>query len=449
MPEMLDKVPPNSVEAEMAILGSMIIEKEAIAKALEIVDEIHFYRDTHRKIFKIIKRFYMENLPVDTVSIIEELKRERLLEEIGGASYIATLINTVSTAANVEHYANIVLNKAILRQLIQAGTQIAEAGYKASDEPRTLIDRAEEMIFAIAQTKEGQGFTQVKATVQSILTRIETLMSDKTAQPGLKTGFAELDERTAGLQPSNLVIVAARPSMGKTSFAMNIAANVAIKDNLPVGIFSIETSKEELIFRLICSEAWVNSHEVRRGILPKKSWAVITSAAEKVYNAPIYIDDTTSISPLEIRTRARRLATELATENKKLSLIVIDYIQMMRGSGRTDSRQQEISEISRSLKGLARELNVPVIALSQLSRKPEERGREGVPQLSDLRESGALEQDADVVMFIYRKEVYSKSPDDEGKANIMIAKQRNGPTGEVEMRFFKEYTRFERLDKSS
>ncbi|OGS20407.1 MAG: replicative DNA helicase [Elusimicrobia bacterium RIFOXYA2_FULL_39_19] len=449
MADILDKVPPHSLEAEMAVLGSMLIEKEAVMKALEVLEEQHFYRDTNRKIFRVIKKFYIENIPVDTVSVIEELKREQILEDIGGAVYITTLINTVSTAANVDHYAKIVRDKAVVRHLIHAGTQIAESGYKASDEPDILVDRAEQMIFSISQFKNEQGFTPVKQLVHDTLTRIESLMSDKRSVPGLPTGFPDLDERTAGLQPSNLVIVAARPSMGKTSFAMNIAANVAIRQNLPVGIFSIETSKEELLFRLICSEAWVNSHEVRRGMLPKKSWTVITSAAEKVYNAPIYIDDTTSISPLDMRTRARRLAAELESRNEKLSMIVIDYIQMMRSSTRHDSRQQEISEISRSLKGIARELKIPVVALSQLSRKPEEKGREGVPQLSDLRESGAIEQDADLVMFIYRKEVYSKSMEDEGKANIIIAKQRNGPTGEIEMKFFKEYTRFERLEKSS
>ncbi|MDI6641155.1 MAG: replicative DNA helicase [Elusimicrobiota bacterium] len=449
MADLIDKVPPQSIEAEMAVLGSMIIEKEAVAKALEIIDEQHFYRDTHRRIFRIIKRLYLENIPIDTVSIIEELKRENILLDVGGAAYIAQLINTVSTAANVEYYAKAVYEKAILRQLIHAGTQIVEAGYKATDKPEALLDKAEQIIFSIARLRDSQGFSPARDLVQSTLERIESLMTDRKNVTGLSTGFTELDNMTSGLQPSNLIIVAGRPSMGKTSFCMNIVANVAIRNKLPVGIFSLEMSKDELMFRLICSEAWANAHEVRRGVIAKNKWPSITTAADRIYNAQIYVDDTPNLSALEVRMRARRLVSQLQAEGKKLAVIVIDYLQLLRATEKAESRQQEISEISRALKALSKELQIPVVAVSQLSRKPEERGREGRPQLSDLRESGALEQDADLVIFIYRPEIYK--PDDrelEGKANIIVAKQRNGPTGDIEMMFFKEFTRFEKLEKA-
>jgi len=447
--EYIDKVPPHSIEAEMAVLGSMLIEKEAIIKVLDILQEYDFYRETHKRIFRVIKNLYIENIPVDTVSVINELKKEKVLDDVGGAGYIATLINTVSTAANVEYYARIVREKSVLRQLIQVGTQVVEAGYKAEEPTETLLDRAEQMIFSITQHIDSQGFLPAKKLIQQTLDRIESLMTDRKSVPGLSTGFVELDAMTSGFQNSNLIIVAGRPSMGKTSFCMNIVSNVAVRSGLPVGVFSLEMSKDELMFRLICSEAWVNSHEIRRGIKSKKSWPVITTAADRIYNSPIYIDDTTNLSALDIRTRARRLYSELSAENQKLSLIVIDYIQLLRGTTKFESRQQEISEISRSLKALARELNIPVVAVSQLSRRPEERGREGRPQLSDLRESGALEQDADVVIFVYREEVYKPNEEElKDKAKIIIAKQRNGPTGEIEMKFFKEYTRFERLEKT-
>ncbi|MFN3966494.1 MAG: replicative DNA helicase [Endomicrobiia bacterium] len=445
----IDKVSPHSVEAEMAVLGSMLIEKEAIIKVLDILQENDFYRETHKRIFRVIKGLYIENIPVDTVSVIDELKKEKVLDDVGGAGYIATLINTVSTTANVEYYAKIVREKSILRHLIQIGTQIVEMGYRAEEPTENILDRAEQMIFSIAQNLNNQGFLPVKKLVQTTLDRIEALMTDRKNVPGLSTGFVELDAMTSGFQKSNLIIIAGRPSMGKTSFCMNIVANVGIRSKLPVGVFSLEMSKDELMLRLICSEAWVNSHDIRRGIKSKKSWPIITSKAADIENSPIYIDDTTNLTVLDVRTRARRLFSELSAENKELSLIVIDYIQLLRGTTKFESRQQEISEISRSLKALARELNIPVIAVSQLSRRPEERGREGRPQLSDLRESGALEQDADLVIFVYREEVYKPNNEElKDKAKIIVAKQRNGPTGEIEMKFFKEYTRFERLEKN-
>ncbi|MBU2568155.1 MAG: replicative DNA helicase [Elusimicrobia bacterium] len=443
-----DKVIPHSIEAEMAVLGCMIIEKEAIERCLEILDDRHFYRDAHRRIFGVIKKLYVENFPVDTISVTEELKKEKILQDVGGVGYVAALINSVSTAANVEHYARIVREKSLLRELIRAGTSIAEAAYKGSNDVSDLIDSAEKEIFAISQAGDNRGFSTPKTLVPLILERIESLMTDRKAVIGVPSGFAELDALTSGFQPSNLVIIAGRPGMGKTSFCMNVAASIAMKHKKPVGIFSLEMSQQELMFRMVCSEAWVNSHEVRQGIISKKSWPVITTTADKIYNAPIYIDDSSNLSVLEIRTRARRLFSDLRAKEQTLSMIVIDYLQLLKGGSRFENRQQEISEISRGLKELAKDLNIPVIAVSQLSRRPEERGRDGRPQLSDLRESGALEQDADLVVFIYREEMYKAYDKDlEGKAKIIVAKQRNGPTDEIEMKFFKEFTKFERLEK--
>jgi replicative DNA helicase len=440
---LIDKVLPQSIEGEMAVLGAMIIEKEVVPKVLEIIDDRHFYRESHRCIYQIIRNLYLENLPVDSISVTEELKKKKILGDIGGAAYITTLINTVSTTANVEYYAKIVREKAILRQLIRTGTQIAEQGYRAATEPDKLLDDAEQKIFSIAQVRSQQGFSQAKELIGPTLERIEALLTDRKSVPGLPMGYSDIDEKTSGLQKSSMVIVAGRPSMGKTSFCMNVVANAAIRGKVPVGIFSLETSKEDLIFRLICSEARVNAHNVRRGIISKKSWPIITGCAKNIYDAPIYIDDSSSLNVLDVRTRARRLASELAIEKKSLGLVVIDYIQMMSGFGGKENRQQEISEISRSIKALARELNIPVIAVSQLSRRTEEKGREGRPQLSDLRESGALEQDADLVMFVFREAMYKKDPELEREATIIIAKQRNGPRGEIRMLFNSEYTRFE------
>lgn len=441
---LIDKMLPQSAEGEMAVLGAMLIEKEAIPRVLEIVNEKHFYRETNRRIFQVVKNLYLENIPIDTVSVTEKLKSENILMEVGGAAYITSLINTVSTAANVEYYAKLIRDKSILRQLIQCGTRIAEEGYKGNEESDKLLDKSEQMIFSIAQLSTFQGFVPAKDLIQPTLEQIEQLITNKRSIPGVATGFRDIDTMTGGLAPSNLIIVAGRPSMGKTSFCMNIASHVAIKNKLPVCIFSIETSKEDLVFRLICSEARLNSHKIRCGFDVKRNWPKITNVAEHIYEAPIFIDDSSSLSTLEIRTRARRLATELATQNKKIGLIIVDYLQMMRGDSRVENRQQEMAEISRSLKGLAKELAVPVIGISQLSRRPEEKGREGRPQLSDLRESGALEQDADLVIFIFREAMYK--PDDkelENKAKAIIAKQRNGPTGEVELTFLRECTRFE------
>jgi replicative DNA helicase len=442
-----DKVPPQSTEAEMAVLGAMLIEKEAILKVLDIVaDDRFFYREAHRQVFKIIVGLYLENLPVDAISVTEELKNKKMLAGVGGAAYITNLINAVSTTANVEYYARIVREKAILRELIRAGTDIAEQGYKPNADPDKLLDSAEQAIFSLAQSQDRQGFARAKDLINPTLERIEAFLTRNV--PGTPTGFGDIDEKTSGLQASNLIIVAGRPSMGKTSFCMNVVANIAVRDKVPVGIFSMETSKEDLMFRLICSEARVSAHAIRHGIKSKKTWPLITGCATSIYNAPIFIDDTPNLNVLELRTRTRKLASELSAEKKTLGLIVIDYIQMMRGLGDRENRQQEMAEISRSLKALARELEIPVIAISQLSRRPEEKGREGRrPQLSDLRESGALEQDADLVMFVYREFMYSREPEQEHQALIIISKQRNGPTGDVEMAWNGECTRFDQMEK--
>jgi len=405
-----------------------------------------FYKVAHQIIYRTIAKLFAEGAAVDVVTVAEQLKNEKQLTDIGGAAYLTNLTNIVPTAANVEQYARIVLDKATLRRLISVSTRIVSSCYEQKEEVSTLLDQAEHDIFAIAQSKVEKGFVPISDLVHDVIETVEKLYQNKTHVTGLMTGFREMDVMTSGLQPSTLVIIAARPSMGKTSLALNIAEHVAIQDKKPVAVFSLEMSREELMFRLLCSEARVDSHKVRRGYLEKKYWNTLTAAASSLAQAPIYVDDASSLSVLEMRARARRLAAELASRGTPLAMIIVDYLQLMQGMGKPESRQQEISEISRSLKGLARDLRVPLIALSQLSRRTEEKGREGPPQLSDLRESGAIEQDADIVAFIYREEVYKPQELDlQGKAKILIAKQRNGPTGEFELAFIREYTRFENL----
>ena len=446
MVDLIDKTPPQANEAEMAVLGAMLIEREAQAKVLDVLDERSFYKPAHQHIFRAIAQLFSEGSAVDVVTVGEWLKNQKLLTDIGGSSYLTDLTQVLPTAANVDHYARIVKDKAVLRQLIQVSTRIVTSAYSQEGDVADLLDEAEHQIFSIAQSKAEKGFVSVSDLVHDVIETVEKLYQRKTHVTGIPTGFTELDTMTAGFQPSNLIIVAGRPSMGKTSLAMNIAEHVSIQEKKPVAIFSLEMSREELMLRMLCSQARVDSHKVRRGYLEKKYWNTLTAAASQIAQAPIFIDDSSALSVLEMRARSRRLAAELAAKGTPLSLVMVDYLQLMRGMGRVESRQQEISEISRSLKALARDLRVPIMALSQLSRRPEEKGREGRPQLSDLRESGAIEQDADLVAFIFREEVYKPQElDNQGKAKIIIAKQRNGPTGEIELAFLREYTKFENL----
>lgn len=448
MPETIERIPPQALQAESAVLGAMLIEKEAITKAVDIVIESDFYKPNNRYIFLVIRDLYLDNQPVDAVTVAEALKKKKQLEDVGGASYITSLIDSVSTAANVEYYAAIVREKSILRQLISSGTAIVDAAFNDKKSAEQILDTSEAMLYDIAQRRAAKGFTQIGELVHPALENLEKLHSNKKEVPGLATGFADFDKITAGLQRSELIIIAARPSMGKTALALNIAENVALIAKKPVAIFSLEMSKEALMLRMLCSCARVNSHNTRQGYISTQNWSKLTTAAAKIAESQIFIDDSSSLGVLELRARARRLATELKAQKKELSLVIIDYIQIMHGMGRFESRQQEMSDISRSLKGLARDLDIPVIALSQLSRKPEEKGREGKPQLSDLRESGALEQDADVVAFIYREGYYKRDdPDLEKRATLIIGKQRNGPTGEIGLVFERDYTRFEDMTK--
>jgi len=435
----IERVPPQNLEAEMAVLGSMLLEEEALIAAAELVDEHAFYKDAHRKLFAAMLALYKHNISVDLVTLTEELKRRNLLEDTGGASYLATLTSVVPTAANVEHYCRIVKSKAILRSLINAATHIASECYEEPTEPDVLLDRAETRIFEIASKKIKRDAISVKELIKSSIETIDTLYQRKGFITGLPSGFTEVDQMLAGLQPADFIVVAGRPAMGKSSFAMSLAEHVALVEKIPVAIFSLEMSKEHLVQRMLCSHARINAHNVRSGMLSTSDWPKLTQAAGKLSEAPIFIDDTPGISILELRAKARRLKGR-----QGIGLIILDYLQLMEEPSRSENRQQEIALISRNLKALARELNIPVIAVSQLSRAPERR-ETFRPRLSDLRESGAIEQDSDVVLLLFREEYYTPTEENRGIAEVIIGKQRNGPTGTVKLAFIKEYTRFENL----
>ena len=441
LPELttLERLPPQNLDAEQAVLGSMLLEEEAVVQVAERLDESTFYKETHRKIFVALLSLYKESTPVDLVTVTNELKKRNLLEEVGGASYLATLTSCVPTAANAEHYCRIVQQKAILRRLIRATTQIASDCYEETQEPDLLLDKAESMIFDIASKRLKRDAVAMKDIIKSSIEMIDALYQRKGTITGLPTGFVELDQQLAGLQPADLIVVAGRPAMGKSSLALCMAENVALLYKTGVAIFSLEMSKENLVQRLLCSHARINAHNVRSGMLSTSDWPNLTKAAGKLSEAPIFIDDSPSLSILELRAKARRLKSR-----HDIGLIILDYLQLMDESSGAENRQQEISVISRSLKALARELNVPVIAVSQLSRAPERR-ESFRPRLSDLRESGAIEQDADVVLMLFREDYYSPTDENKGIAEVLIAKQRNGPTGTVKLAFIKEYTRFETL----
>ena len=435
----LERLPPQNLEAEQAVLGSMLLEEEAIVQGAELLEDSAFYKDTHRKLFNVLVSLYRANVAVDLVTVTDELKKRNLLEEVGGPSYLATLTSLVPTAANIEHYCRIVKQKSILRHLIRAAGQITTDCYEDATEPDLLLDKAEALIFDIASKKLKRDAVAMKDIIKSSIEMIDTLYQRKGMITGLPTGFVELDQQLAGLQPAEFIVVAGRPAMGKSSLALCVAENVALLQKAGVAIFSLEMSKEHLVQRLLCSHARINAHNVRSGMLSTSDWPNLTKAAGKLSEAPIFIDDSPSLSVLELRAKARRLKSR-----HDISLVIVDYLQLMEESSYADNRQQEISVISRSLKALARELNVPVIAVSQLSRAPERR-ESFRPRLSDLRESGAIEQDADVVLMLFREDYYNPTEENKGIAEVIVAKQRNGPTGAVKLAFIRDYTRFETL----
>lgn len=433
------KIPPQNLEAEQSILGGMLIEPSAVSRVFEFVESDDFYRDAHRVVFEAIIALFQKNEPIDLITVTNQLKNSNQLEAVGGASYLASLVDRVPTAANITYYGKIVHEKAILRRLIEGATEIVEKGYADGGDVDASLDRAEQMIFEIAQRKIKQSFFAVKDIVKKSFETIEKLFERKEMVTGVPTGYHDLDKITAGMQPSDLIIVAGRPSMGKTAFALNMVAHAAMEAGTPCAVFSLEMSKEQLVQRLLCCEAKVDASKLRGGFLSESDWPRLTRAAGSLSEAPIYIDDTPAINVLEMRAKTRRLQRD-----RGLGMVVVDYLQLMRGLGSIESREREISEISRSLKALAKELHVPVIALSQLNRGVELR-TDKRPQLADLRESGSIEQDADIVMFVYRDEVYNRESPDRGTAEIIIGKQRNGPIGAVKLAFLNQYTRFENL----
>lgn len=434
------KIPPQNIEAEQSVLGSMLLSRDAIIDVSEIIKADDFYKESHKKLFDVMMEMFEKDIPVDLVTVVDELRKRNMLEAVGGIDYIASLSSNVITTANVSYYAKLIKEKATLRRLIEASSEIMELSYEG-DDVETVLDIAEQKIFDIAQGRNTTNFSPIKDVLMNTFYKIEELYKNKGQLTGIPSGFPDLDLKTAGFQPSDFILVAARPSMGKTSFALNIAQNAALLTGLPVAIFSLEMSKEQLVNRLICSTANIDSQKLRTGNLDEDDWMKLAAAMTPLSKAPIYIDDTPGIGVMDIRAKCRRLKLE-----KGLGLVMIDYLQLMQGRGRAENRQQEISEISRSLKSLARELNVPVITLSQLSRAPESRS-DHRPILSDLRESGAIEQDADIVMFLYRDDYYHKDSEKKNIAEVIIAKHRNGPTGTVELLWLSQYTKFVSLDK--
>jgi len=438
---MIDRIPPQNIEAEQSVLGALLIDANAIEKISGIIKAEDFYRQDNRIIFEAMVNLHNRNEAVDLVTVTEELRKMGKLDAVGGISAITALSNAVPTAANVAYHANIVAEKSLRRQLISAATEVAATGYEDEADIETTIDLAEQKILSVANKRNNTAVTSIKDIVKDAMGRIEKLYDSKEAFTGLPTGFVDFDKMTSGLQPSDLVIVAARPSMGKSSLVLNIAQHVALKGHKSVAFFSLEMSKEQLAQRMLCSEALIDASRLRIGQLKEEEWPKLVDAADRLSNADILLDDTPGITALEMRAKARRWQNEHG-----LDLIIVDYLQLMQGASQrsSDNRQQEMSDISRSLKALARELNVPVIALSQLSRGVEARTNKR-PMLSDLRESGALEQDADVVAFIYREDYYDKETENQNIVEFIIAKHRNGPVGVVKLFFQREITRFYNL----
>ncbi len=439
------RVPPHTLEAEKAVIGAILLDNAALSIAIEHISEEAFYKKAHRDIFQAMEHLFQKGEAIDVITLSEELKRLGTYQSAGGASYLATILDEVHTSANIEHYARLVLEKYILRRLISVSGEVATECYSAERETEDILDDAEKRIFEISEKGVRKGFIPIGRIIKQRFENIEELYESRRHVSGLPSAFDELDSYTSGFQNSDLVIIAGRPSMGKTSFALNIAQHLAIREKVPVGLFSLEMANEQLVMRLLCSEARVDSHRLRTGYLKSKEYAELAIVAGYLSEAPIYIDDTAGISTMEIRAKARRLKAEV-----NVGLIIIDYLQLISVRERAENRQQQISIISRGLKALAKELDVPVIALSQLSRAVEARGGDRRPMLSDLRESGAIEQDADVVLFLYRPEIYEgDESESKGTAELIIGKQRNGPTGTIKLAFIKEYTRFERLSPVS
>ncbi len=435
------RIPPQNLEAEQSVLGTILLKDQSLGTVLEILVPDNFYRQTHKLIFEAMIQLFEKNEPQDLITVTNQLKNNNKLDEVGGAAYLAMLTSMVPVTANLAHYARIIHQKAILRNLISVNTEIASRCYDEQGDIDTLVDEAEQAIFEIASSKSSQGFTSMSQAIPAAFKTIEKLYERKELITGVATGYAEMDKMTAGLQPSDLIILAARPSMGKTALAMNIAQHAALVDKVGVGIFSLEMSHEQLIMRLLCSVGRIDSQKIRTGKLHPEDWPKLSRAVGMLENAPIYIDDTPNISVLEMRAKVRRLAAQ-----HNIGMILVDYLQLMRGRNSSENRTQEISEISRALKAMAKELKIPVLALSQLNRGLENR-TDKRPMMSDLRESGAIEQDADVICFIYRDEVYNKGEDnpEKGSAEIIIGKQRNGPTGTFKLTFLKEFTLFENM----
>ncbi len=429
--------PPQALDAERSILAAIMLDEAAIGRAIEMIDSSAFYRTSHAKVFDAVVALYNTSVPADMITVSEELKKRGDLEAVGGPAFLAQIMEYATTSANIEQHIKIVHSKAILRQLIKATGEIQQQCYTGSEETAEILDRSEARIFAITDQRIRGGFVNIRDLLKPAFDNIQKLFERKVQVTGVPSGWDDLDKLTSGWQPGDLVILAGRPAMGKTSAAMNMAENAAIRHNIPVAVFSLEMSKEQLALRLLCSQSEVGLHKVRTGYLGNEDWPRLTTGAGLLTAAPILIDDSPALSVLEVRAKCRRLKAE-----GKLGLVVIDYIQLMRSSTPAENRVQEISQISRGLKALAKELSVPIIALSQLSRAVEQRGGGGRPQLSDLRESGALEQDSDVVIFVYREVVYKPATPEPGKAQFIIAKQRNGPTDDVDMTFLRECTKF-------
>ncbi|MBE5821557.1 MAG: replicative DNA helicase [Clostridiales bacterium] len=436
----INKIPPHDIEAEQAVLGSMLVDKEAVATAIEYLKQEDFYRKDNEVIFSAMMELYSQGKPIDILTVKDVLTSRQMLEAVGGIEYLSSVASSVYTTANIEMYAKIVEEKSILRRLIKSSNEIVKLGFDAKDDVEDILDQAEKKIFDILEKRNTKGYTPIKDVLVDTFAKLEELYNQTTTVTGVPSGFIDLDNRTSGFQPANLVLIAARPAMGKSAFVLNIAQNAAIRHNTGVAIFSLEMAKEELVNRMLCSEAMVDSSKIRNGKMEDEDWVKLAKALGPLSEAPIYIDDTPGLSTMELRAKCRKLKLE-----KNIGLVIIDYLQLMKGS-KSESRQQEISEISRSLKILAKELGIPVIALSQLSRAPEQRP-DHRPILSDLRESGSIEQDADIVMFLYRDDYYNEESEKKNVAEVIIAKQRSGPTGTAELLWLGQYTKFANLDK--